>query len=554
MTGAMTILTTLTALAPILAAFALLVIFRLPAKIAMPVVLALTAVLGIAIWQMPLPQIAASVVEGLFAAISILWIIFGAILLLKTLSLSGALDRIRAGFTTISPDRRVQVIIIAWLFGAFIEGAAGFGTPAALCAPLLVALGFPALPAVVMALIANSSPVSFGAVGTPIIIGMEQGLSAPPVLSWLGDMPLADYLQQVAIQTIMIDLFIGTFIPLLLCVMLTRFFGADKSWREGLSLWKFAIFAGLAFEIPALVVAILLGPEFPSLFGGLIGLAIVVPAARRGFLLPNDYWDDFDPKLSESDILHRQDDPDKKPVRMALARAWVPYLLVAALLVVTRLPVLPVREFLSGIAIEWGDVFGTGVAASMTPLYLPGTVFVVVVAITALLHNLRPAHLSTALKQTGTALSPAVIALCAAVPMVRIFVNSDINAAGLESMPVELATLATAAAGTIWPLAAPLVGALGSFISGSATFSNMMFGLLQFSAAIQADMPPRIVLAGQILGANAGNMIGIVNVVAAASVVGLSGREGTIIRYTLIPMLAFVTLAGSLAMLWTLLL
>ncbi len=551
----MHLLTALAALVPVLSIFILLAVLRWPAMKAMPLALILTILAAWFYWQVPPVRIAASSIEGLFAAVSILWIIFGAILLLKTLALSGALDTIRAGFTAISPDRRVQVIIIAWLFGAFIEGAAGFGTPAALGAPLMVALGFPALPAVVLALVADSSPVTFGAVGTPVIIGLDQGLRvggdpAPGVAALLGGSGLPGFLQDVAAKTVMMDLFIGTFIPLILVLMLTRFFGRNRSWREGLEIWPFAIFAGLAFEIPALLVAIFLGPAFPSIIGGLVGLAVVIPAARRGFLLPGSVWNDFSKSFSADLMPGKTEIPKKK---IGLKKAWLPYVAVAALLVVTRVSFLPFQGWLRAREIAWGNIFETSISASITPLYLPGTVFLIVVAFIPLLHGLPSRSLATAFGQTLKSLWPSAIALCTAVPMVRIFVNSDINASGLESMPHELAAMAASGFGALWPLAAPFIGALGSFISGSATFSNMMFSLFQFTAAEKTGADPQVTLAAQMLGANAGNMICVLNVVAAASVVGLAGKEGMIIRHTIWPMLYFTTLAGILALLWSIL-
>lgn len=139
-----------------------------------------------------------------------------------------------------------------------------------------------------------------------------------------------------------------------------------------------------------------------------------------------------------------------------------------------------------------------------------------------------------------------VIALGTAVPMVRIFINSGMNGADLMSMPMELATLVANAVGDAWPLVAPFIGALGSFISGSATFSNMMFSLFQFSVADQLQMNEQLVLSLQVLGANAGNMICVLNVVAAASVVGMVGKEGTIIRMTLGPMLFYAIATGGI--------
>lgn len=551
----MNVLTTTAALMPLLAVFGLLVVLRLPARTAMPLGLMLTSLGAAWVWQVPWVRIAAAVMEGLFAAASILWIVFGAILLLKVLTLGGAIDAIRNSFRNISPDRRVQAIIIAWLFGAFIEGAAGFGTPAALAAPLLVAIGFPLLPAVVVALVADSAPVSFGAVGTPINIGMGQGLSrggvaAPEVAEGLAGGSLEQFLQQVTVSAVRMDLFIGTLIPLILCLLLTRSFGKRRSWREGFALWKFALFAGLAYEVPALLAAILLGPEFPSLIGGLVGLAIVIPAARRGFLLPASHWDDFAEHLERD---RSQPETGFRSTRFVpgVFRAWVPYLLVALLLVATRVEALPLKTWLQGVRLSWSDIFGTGISATIEPLYLPGAVFVLVVFGTFRLFRLKGADLASTFRQTATTLLPSVMALGAAVPMVRIFTNSDVNGAALRSMPIELADQAADALGGLWPIAAPLIGALGSFVSGSATFSNLMFSLFQFSAATQAGVEPEVVLAAQLLGANAGNMICVLNVVAAVSVVGLAGREGTVIRHTLTPMLFFVTMAGILALCWT---
>ena len=538
----MTVLTTIVALLPIIAVFVLLVALRVPAVRAMPLSFAATAAATMLVWKVDFVRVAAATIEGVAVGLSILWIIFGAVLLLNTLRSSGAMDSIRHGFSMVTPDRRAQVIIIAWLFGGFIEGAAGFGTPAALAAPLLVAIGFPPLAAVVMPLIANSSPVSFGAVGTPILIGIGQGLqiggeAAPIVDAALAGGSLPAFLQTTTATAISMDLGMGTFVPLLIAAMLTRFFGANRSWREGLAIWPFAVFAGLSFMVPALLVALLLGPEFPAIFGGLAGLALVVPAARLGLFLPEERWD----------FSQAADPPTGDGFRIGLRRAWLPYLLVGLLLVLSRLNALPLRNWLSGVELAWRDIFGTGIDASVTPLFLPGTLFVVAVLATFYLHRMSAEMIRGALTRSVGMLAGSAIALCTSVPMVRVFINSGVNDAGLDSMPLELAALMAQAAGGAWPLVAPFVGALGSFISGSATFSNLMFSLFQFSVADQVGVSPNIVLAAQILGANAGNMICVVNVVAAASVVRLLGQEGSIMRYTLAPSLAYCSLAGAVA-------
>lgn len=162
---------------PIFVAGVMLVGFRIQARIAMPVTYLITVVIAMALWGMSGNRVIASTIQGLIQTAGLLWIIFGAILLLNTLKHSGGISAIRSGFAQISPDRRIQVFLIAWLFGSFIEGASGFGTPAAVVAPLMVAVGFPALAAVTFGLIIQSTPVSFGAVGTPLIVGVQSGLN-----------------------------------------------------------------------------------------------------------------------------------------------------------------------------------------------------------------------------------------------------------------------------------------------------------------------------------------------------------------------------------------
>ena len=163
----------LLSLLPIISVAVFLVMLRWPASRAMPIAYIVAVVLAYFVWQVPTTKIMAASANGLIVALTLIYIIFGAILLLNTLLQSGAIQTIRQGFSDISPDRRIQVIIIAWLFGSFIEGSAGFGTPAAVAVPLMVGLGFPAMAAVVAGMIIQSTPVSFGAMGTPILVRPE---------------------------------------------------------------------------------------------------------------------------------------------------------------------------------------------------------------------------------------------------------------------------------------------------------------------------------------------------------------------------------------------
>ena len=542
----------LLALAPILIAAILLVGFRWPAKWAMPIAYIAAVLIALTAWQVPFAQVAASTVQGLFITFNILFIIFGAILLLNTLKHSGAITAIRGGFHKISDDRRVQVVIIAWLFGSFIEGASGFGTPAAIAAPLMVAIGFPAMAAVMIGMMIQSTPVTFGAVGTPILVGVQGGLESPGLTSRLAavGMDFDRYLQLIAAESAILHGIVGTLIPLLMVMMMTRFFGRNRSWTEGLSIAPFAIFGGLAFTIPYTLTGVFLGPEFPSLMGGLVGLSVVTFAAGKGFLVPKDTWDFAPASEWSADWLGNIEiNLDALTAKaMSTWLAWVPYLLVAIFLVLTRLPELGIGSALKAFTIQWPGIFGTDVTGKSQPLYLPGSILVLVVMITYFLHRMKFSELRAAIGESGKILLGAGFVLIFTVPMVRIYINSGVNAMDLASMPVAMAQWVAHNVGEVWPLFAPVIGALGAFIAGSNTVSNLMFSLFQFSVAEGLALSGALIVALQAVGAAAGNMIAIHNVVAASATVGLLGQEGATLRRTIIPTVYYVTLTGVLGL------
>ena len=540
------------AFSPILLAAVLLIGLRWPAKRAMPLVYLLTAGIGLTVWDMSFNRILASTVQGLVITGGVLWIIFGAILLLNTLKHSGGITAIRAGFATISPDRRIQALIIGWLFGCFIEGASGFGTPAAIAAPLLVAIGFPALAAVILGMLVQSTPVSFGAVGTPILVGLNTGLDSAGIGAQLTAQGSSweAYLQLITSEVAIIHATVGTLMPLIMVLMLTRFFGREKSWKAGFEVLPFAIFAGLAFTLPYAATGVFLGPEFPSLLGGLVGLAIVCSAARLGFLVPKKTWD-FAPASewpSEwlGSIEMKLDSLTVKP--MSTLRAWLPYVLVGALLVVSR--VFPeVGAALKSVVLVFPDILGeAGIKADFMPLYLPGGILVAVVLTTFFLHGMKVRELGAAVKESTGVLLGAGFVLLFTVPMVRILINSGVNGAELASMPITMARYVADSVGGIYPLLAPSVGALGAFIAGSNTVSNMMLAQFQFGVAHNLGISTALVVAVQAIGAAAGNMVAIHNVVAASATVGLLGREGTTLRKTVWLTLYYVLFTGLIAL------
>ncbi|MEO9333035.1 L-lactate permease [Ectopseudomonas guguanensis] len=542
----------LLAFSPILLAAILLIGLRWPAKHAMPLVYLLTAAVGLFAWDMTLNRVLASTLQGLLITLGLLWIIFGAILLLNTLKHSGGITAIRAGFTTISPDRRIQAIIIAWLFGCFIEGASGFGTPAAIAAPLLVAIGFPAMAAVLMGMLVQSTPVSFGAVGTPIIVGLNTGLDTATIGAQLVEQGSSwtQFLQLITSEVAIIHATVGVIMPTIMAMMLTRFFGQEKSWKAGLEVLPFAIFAGLAFVVPYVFTGVFLGPEFPSLLGGLIGLAIVTSAARFGFLVPKKTWDfapaDKWPSEWLGTVEMKLDELTAKP--MSALRAWLPYVLVGALLVVSR--VFPdVGNALKAVVVNFPDLLGeTGISANFQPLYLPGGILVAVVLATFFLHGMKARDLGKAVKESSSVLLSAGFVLLFTVPMVRILINSGVNGAELSSMPILMARWVADSVGGIYPLLAPSIGALGAFIAGSNTVSNMMFSQFQFGVASSLGISGALIVAVQAVGAAAGNMVAIHNVVAASATVGLLGREGSTLRKTIWPTLYYVLFTGIIAM------
>lgn len=545
----------LLSLIPIAVVALFLVVLRWPASRAMPLSYVAAVVLAYLVWGVSARQITAASMLGVVWAVEILFIVFGAVLLLNTLEESGGLARIRQSFRDITPDRRIQVIIVAWLFGSFIEGSAGFGTPAAVCVPLLVGLGFPAMAAAIAGMIIQSTPVSFGAAGTPILLGVDGGLSGGESVSLVaaqwGCETWRELLVTIGWKVAILHAVIGMLIPLCVVCMLTRFFGPNRSLRDGMQVWRFALFAALAMTLPYAAVAWLIGPEFPSLVGGSVGLMIVVPAAKMGWFVPKgEPWDfeppeRWDPQWSGNlDLVHN----DVASVSVGPLLAWLPYLMVAVMLVATRLDFLPFGGWVKSAVIPCRDILGTSLSRDVKPLYLPGTVFIVVSLATFFMHRMTAASYVRAVRRSSRTLLSASAALVFTVPMVQVFINSDGGSSGLDKMPLVLAQGVEVVAGHAWPAFAPLIGGIGAAVAGSNTISNMMFSLFQFDMGTRIGVDPTWIVALQAVGGAAGNTISVHNVVAACAVVGLIGKEGAIIRKTLLVFVYYVAVAGLIGL------
>lgn len=533
------------ALLPILAVTVLMVGFMWPSRRAMPVGALLAVGVALVGWQMAPVKLVAAALAGIINALDILIIVFGAILILQLMKKSGGMAAISRSMSAISTDRRVQALIIAWLFGSFIEGAAGFGTPAAVAAPLLVGMGFPPLIAAILTLVADSTSVSFGVVGVPTRLGLEplRGAVTLPAGMDHGALILA-----VAARAGLLHFAIGTFIPLIMVALMTKL--TERSFRRGLEIWRLALFAGLLFTVPQAILAVTLGPELPTLLGSLIALPIFLFAVTRGFLTPKDAWD-FPPKAKwpadwEGSIPAGSDGGQDRPV-LSAARAWLPYLLVGALLLLTRLDVLPFAGWLQGLRVAWDDILGTGISRGIAPLYNPGILpFGLVALLIPPMHGVHWRNAFAATREAFVMVGAAAVALISALIMVYVMMNSG-GADGRAAMLIVVAQAAADVTGQSWYLIAPLVGVLGAFISGSNTVSNIMFGLLQYDTALQNGLPPAWILALQAVGGAAGNMICVHNVVAVLTTVGLVGKEGIVVRTNAGISLGYALLAGVVA-------
>ncbi|UJL45737.1 L-lactate permease [Virgibacillus sp. NKC19-16] len=515
----------LVALSAVIVPFILLVLLRMPAIKGMSISSIVVILLAITVWGMEGQVVVSSIFQGVHKTLTILLILFGALVLLNTLRNTGAVDRINQGFQSISQDMRVQVIIVAFLFGSLIEGAAGFGTPAMVTAPLMLALGFKPLAAVATALIADSAAVAFGAVGTPVLVGLSTLPGADTAL-----------FHEVGVTVTLIDLFGGTFIPFILMLVLTLFFGKGNGIKNAFAMLPWTLLIGITYTGSALLYAYLFGPEFVAILGSLTGLAVATWTAKNGWLMPKAIW---------TDAMQEGFEVNKDKSEMSLLNAWSPYLIVVALLLLTR--IVPwLQEFTqTAIDLTWSDILGVeGITSDWELLYSPGTILVVTAILAVLIQRKSFANFGNAAKQSLSTIKITGITLSVTLAMVHVFSNSGLNMNDLMSMPEYIAQGMASAFGPMWIFVAPFLGELGSFITGSATVSTLTFSPVQYNIAEATGMNVNIVLAAQLVGAGAGNMICIHNVVAASAVVGIEGEEGNVIRKTLGPALLYGVLAG----------
>ena len=436
----------------------------------------------------PAGALGGALAEAAFTTATILWIVFPALAIYEMQARSGALDRIARALAGLSADRRTQAVLIAWFFGLFMEGAAGFGTPVALAAPLLVGIGYSPMRAVTLALVGHAAGVSFGAVGTPVL--------AQVAITDLS--PLA-----VSRTTGLLHAALGG----ILLAFLVRLADPSPLRRSD---WATAALAGACFLVPFTLLAALVGPELPTLGGALLGGAAFAAILR-----------------ARSGRGERVD---------GLATAALPYAVVLALVLVTRL-IGPLQEPLRAVEIAWsaaGAFRGT-----FQPLYHPGTLLLAGFLLGGLAQGRSPGELATAALAAARRLVLVTLALVAMLALARVMVHAGMIRALAE---------AAAASGPAWPLLAPSVGVLGTFVTGSATASNILFTDFQTATAGALALPTGLMVAAQGVGAAVGNIVCPHNVIAGGATVGLHGREGEVVARTAIPCLAYAAAAGALVL------
>ncbi len=515
----------------------LMMAFNWPAKRCLIISWAMAFVFAFLLWDIDVMSLLASSLYGVLSSLDVLIIIFGAILVMNTLKVSGATAAINRGFMNICPDKRVQACIIGFCFCSFIEAAAGFGTPAALAGPLLVSLGFPPMAAAMITLTFDSTAVSFGAVGTPVTAA----------LNLLGMTDNAEFVSGFSFWTALPHAVVCIFLPLIVLMMTTKLFSNDRSFKPALKAAPFALFTGLSFSIPLLLVSIFIGYEFASLVASLVSIATTVIAAKKGFLVPKETWSFGDSSTWDKDWLATSEVSPVKESKMSLILAWVPYLLIATILVLTRIPQLGIKGLLTGGApfvIKVDNLLGfENLDWSLKWAYLPGTFFVLVSIVTNLIHKMDKEQVKRSWKDTLKQISGATVALIFGLALVEVMKYK--NAVG-TSMLDEMAAALAMVGKDLYVLISPFIGVLGAFVSGSATVSMNLFSNLQYNTAAVLGLPTVFALSMQCVGAAVGNMVCINNAVAASATIGTTGREGKLIKTNVIPMLIYTLITVAI--------
>ncbi|MBR3188164.1 MAG: L-lactate permease [Lachnospiraceae bacterium] len=542
---------------PIIFAVAAMAGFNWPARRAMPIAWLIAAVLCFFVWRVTLFRVFVYTILGFLSSIDTLLVLFGALLIMNTLTQCGAMRTISKGFMSISKDPRIQLVVIGCMFGSFMEGAAGYGTPAAICAPLLITLGYPPLCAAMCCLILDSVCVTFGAVGLPPNTAMTT--IGDMVSSQGGDVTV--FTRLLAKWAALPNLIIFPVMLFVVTAMMCKMYGKKHSFRQAFSCIPFIILCTIAYDVPLYLCANYMGTDLPTLIAALVGLLVAVLASTNGFLVPKDEFE-FPPMssweeswLSKAHLQEgRTDDAAKQESStetkgMGLGRAWIAYIIIAVVLVVTRVPMTGISKIMNVGTPPWGftlsNLFGAeGVNWTLKWAWSPGIIpFTIVALLCILIYRMDGKQVKAAWNNTFRMVGGAVISLAFGIAMVQLFRYSNVNTSGLDSMLLEMAKGLAALAGRGYVVISPFIGVVGAFMSGSATVSCILFSALQYQTAELLAMPKVLIVALQVIGGAMGNMVCVHNIVAACTTCGTIGSEGRLLRSNILPCIIFCAIA-----------
>ncbi|GDY30129.1 L-lactate permease [Gandjariella thermophila] len=497
---------------PLLTLFVLLGGLRWKAWKASLVALAAALTVAVVGYRMPPPQAALAGSQGaVFALFPIIWIVLNAIWIYRLTELTGWDGVLRRAFGSLSNDQRIQAVIIAFCFGALLEALAGFGTPVAVSAAMLVTVGLRPAKAAAVALVANTAPVAFGAIAVPITtLGQITGLDAATLGAVVG--------RQTPV--------LATVVPLVLVFMVDG--------RRGLrQTWPVALVAGLAFAGAQFVSANFVGYQIADIVAALAGALAVIAMLR--VWQPREELSGAPPvpvmaggagESRELDAVM-----DRRSGRGSAALAFAPYLIVVALFAATTLgPVAAWLKAHAGWSIAWPGLHVLNAAgkpvstALKVDLANAGTILLIVGVLTALIYRVGPARALRAYGATLVRFRWTIVTVMAVLALAYVM--------NLSGQTVTLGVV-LAAAGGMFALLSPVVGWLGVAVTGSDTSSNSLFGLLQLTAARQTGLSGYLLAAANSSGGVLGKMVSPQNLAIAATVVGMDGREGVLFRRVL---------------------
>ncbi|TCP93265.1 lactate permease [Cricetibacter osteomyelitidis] len=499
----------------------------LPSYLALPWIAAVVLIIQLVFFGTDITIVSANIASAIVAVQTPITVILGAILFNRFSEVSGVTNTLRKWLGAINPNPVAQLMIIGWAFAFMIEGASGFGTPAAIAAPILVGLGFAPMKTAVLVLIMNSVPVSFGAVGTPTWFGF-------------GPLNLTDgQILEIGSMSSLIHAFAALVIP----VIALRFIVSGKEIRQNIIFIYLSI---LACVVPYILLA-QVNYEFPSLVGGAIGLFISVILANKGIGLTK-VENTLETAVSTGEVI----------------KALFPTALLIAILIVTRLQQLPFKammndattwfavqlgslgrfEISQGLIFSLKDIFGTSISSNYKLLYVPALIpFFVTVLIAIPVFGVSAGKAKDIFVMSFKQTKNPFFALVGALIMVNLMLVG-----GDGSMVKIIGKSFAEATGEYWTVFASYLGAVGAFFSGSNTVSNLTFGSVQLSTAELTGLSATLILALQSVGGAMGNMVCINNIVAVNSVLNIQNQEGAIIKKTVIPMVIYGIIAALVAL------